>query len=487
MTIHNFDDYENSILEYSTPGAKNKKKMIGPNTEVVNPRVPHSEDDNLVTVNGQVARVDDDFTDFKGKAADDTPAEDGEFEIDRAIPENRKWLTDKRHWSKNYTNVFGRIQSKSPFFVQGEAGWGKTTVITLMANKCGYHVIVLYTDKMVPEDLAGLRAVVKTDDGEVRQVEAPPVWARYIIKHPNEQFLLFLDELNQASQGVLQALMPIVLESKLCGRRYSNFFCAAAGNMSYEGELEDLPRPLMARLGSRPVTWITGTQEAWNEAFDAIYKKWDGKIDKKLIDAFHKHCLKFGSPRDIELHIFRSLANMKERFEDGDEYNEIDRIGEDYWYDIIKAQTLTVEGIQAHGDGLNKYTDDYERACRDLAMKCDAFLHGNEVRRSFDENDEPKEGTTKTSDDLSNDDIQKLIDMCVAGTVERITFSDGRRAPITHETILYLVKNMGQSLLSFIDDQMKQKNLNWKYPHNQDAVNDKDYNWTLEELQGLEQ
>lgn len=489
MKIHNFSDYENSILEYRTPGSKNKKNMIGPNTEVVNPKVPHSEDDNLVTVNGQVAKVDDDFTDFKGKSVDDTPEEDGYYEIDKATPESRKWLTDRKHWSKNYTRVFGRIKSKSPFFVQGEAGWGKTTVITLMANKCGYHVIVLYTDKMEPEDLAGLRTIVKMDDGKVRQVEAPPVWAQYIIDHPNEQFLLFLDELNQAPMKVLQALMPIVLESKLCGKRYPNFFCAAAGNMSYEGDLEELPRQLMTRFGSRPVAWITGTKESWDEAFDAIHKKWDSKIGSNLIEEFHKQCMRFGSPRDIELHIFRSLANMKEDFEADDEFGESEYIDTEYWYDIIKAQTLTVEGIQANGEGSNKWNTDYETACQNLAKKCDEFLHKQKGGRSFDEEDTPEKGTKKNADNLNNDDIQKLIDMCAAGTVNKLVYPDGRRAPITHESIFDLVKGMNVDLLEIIDDQMEQQGLEWKYPHNQDAVNDKSrhdwktYDWTLDDLE----
>lgn len=488
MIIYNFNDYEHSILEYRAPGSKNKKNMIGPNTEIVDPKVPHSEDDKLVKVNGQIAKIDDDFTDFKGKAVDDTPEEYGYYEIDRATPESRKWMIDKKHWNKNYSRVFGRINSKRPFFVQGEAGWGKTTIITLMANKCGYHVVVLYCDKMEPEDLAGLKAIVKTKDGKIRQAEAPPVWAQYIIDRPNEQFLLFLDELNQAPTNMFKALMPIVLESKLCGRRYKNFFCAAAGNMSWEGDLEDLPRQLMSRMGSQPITWITGTKESWDDAFDAVHKKWDSQIGPNLIEAFHKQCMRFGSPRDIELNVFDSLVNMKASFEAYDEYNESEHIDVEYWYDVIKAQTLTVEGIQANGEGSNKWNNDYEVVCQNLAKKCDEFLHNQKGGRSFDEEDTPKKGTKKTADDVNNDDIQKLIDMCVAGTVEILTYPDGRRVPITHESIFDLVEGMNADLLELVDDQMKQQGLEWKYPHNQDAVNDKSrhnwktYDWTLDDL-----
>lgn len=488
MIIYNFNDYEHSILEYRTPGSKNKKNMIGPNTEVVDPNVPHSEDDNLVTVNGQVAKIDDDFTDFKGKSVDDTPEEYGYYEIDKAVPEDRKWLIDRKHWNKNYETVLGRIRSKRPFFIQGEAGWGKTTIITLMAKKVGYHIITLYCDKMEPEDLSGLKTIVKTKTGKIRQNEAPPVWAQYIIDHPNERILLFLDELNQAPMKVLQALMPIVLAKRLCGKICSNFFCGAAGNMSWEGDVEDLPRQLIGRMGSRPVTWITGTKEAWDDAFAAIHKQWDNKVGPKLIEAFHKQCMRFGSPRDIELNVFDSLVNMKESFEEDDEFNEIERISVEYWYDIIKAQTLTVEGIQANGEGSNKWNNEYESVCQNLANKCDEFLHNRKGGRSFDEEDTPEKGTKKTADNLEKDDIQKLIDMCVAGTVEKLVYPDGRRVPITHESIFDLVNGLNADLLELIDDQMKQQGLEWKYPHNQDAVNDKSrqtwktYDWTLDDL-----
>ncbi len=486
MKIKNFDEYEGALLEYRTPGAKNKK--LAQNTEVIDAKEPQAEGETVATVGKEVVKLDN-YKDFEGKPATKTPSK-GKYSIKEPVPEDKKYLTDVKHWSENLEDLFDAMKAKSPFFVQGEAGWGKSAVITNLAKKCGYSVIILFCDKMLPEDLDGLKAIKEDSEGNVYQINAMPVWAQYMWDHQETQFLLFLDELNQASNAVLNALMPIVKDHTICGLEFPNYFCGGAGNMSYENDLEDIPVPLMSRLGGAPITWITGTKEAWEEAFSYLHKEWDSKLGKKLVSAFEKYAMIFASPRDIELNIFNNLEGYKMSFKDSDEFEEIGRVSVGSFARRIKRQTLTVEGRQRNmGDG-NKYTPDIQKKVEELAQLCYDYVNGSNKQRSFEDEEKTEKPTdTITDDSINNDRIKKIINLCVEGTDKRFVWPDKRRIPVTHETILELMPNMSKTMLDFIDSQMKKQNLEWKYPSYKDAVADKSrnswktYDWEISDFE----
>ena len=476
MKILNTKDYESELLEgRNSVGAK-----LGNSTEVIDPDKPAGENETIASIGKTVVKLDN-YDDFEGKRADKNPSH-GMFSVDAPLEYSKKLFTDKKVWNDNLEDLFDAIKGKSDFFVQGEAGWAKTALVTQMANTCGYTVITVYLDKAVPEDLDGLPAVRedKNRQSGIVQVRALPVWAQYMLDRPNEKFLLFFDEMNQATSDVMHSLMPIVLKHVIGGIEFDNYFCGGAGNMSYEDNtLESIPKALMSRMGGAPITWITGTPEAWKEAFEYLHGEWDNQISKEVVSAFERHATIFASPRDIEKNIFKNVATIKNSFDEDDEFNERDRVSVGSLERRIKRQTNTIEGRQYNiGEG-NEYTDTIASQVRELAEKCYDFINGSSSGRKF--NEEPEPQADENAPTFDKDEIKSIIDLIVFGEMSVSEDDPDTMAPITHETIFDFFPSMNKELLNFIDKQMAKEGKEWMYPHNEDAV--KTGKWTLDELE----
>lgn len=237
----------------------------------------------------------------KGVYAIDEPYEDGAVEP----------LT-KEQLNKNMKLLLKKIKTEAPFFILGEAGWGKTSIIKDMARRYGRAVITVYLDKAVASDLGGIPIPTKTSRGKAKMEYALPEWAAYMLEHDDKKFLLFFDEMNQAAPDVMNALMPIVLESSICGIKFDNFIVGAAGNFAYENSaVSELNGPLESRF--KPIiVWKSGGEEEWKNAFNYLHKKWDDKLTPELIDKFAECSDMFVNPREVDLKIFRFIYKMKQ-------------------------------------------------------------------------------------------------------------------------------------------------------------------------------
>lgn len=369
MKIMNFNEFDlTGIKNISEAAVRGKKVVSGDDYEV-----PVRLGDDIVDYN------DVDEKDIVGhEPSQDSDSIFSRFTVDAPMEGDSKRFDDKKVWSENLATVYDAIGGRVNFFIQGEAGWAKTAIITQMAKKFGYHVITVYLDKALPEDLGGMPIVktYKTRNNRTWEIVVPvmPWWGQYMLEHPDKKFLLFFDELNQASNDVMKALMPIChpTERRICDVRFKNYFVGAAGNMSYENDLESIPRPLMSRLGGRPRAWICGTDkdpkaaaEAWDDAFDYLHEKWDTKIGKNIVDAFNKYRTMFASPRDIDLNLFEKFYALKNN-------SKIDknRISLEAISQKIQFQTRTAEGTQWHETGVrdvNEYTPQIKRQVDELA------------------------------------------------------------------------------------------------------------------------
>lgn len=218
---------------------------------------------------------------------------------------------DPKTLSTNKKRLMMKFEAEDDFFIVGRAGWGKTSIINNMAEKYGYKVIPFYLDKCEAVDLGGMPVNSRDKNGRIRQEYSLPAFVQEIADNEDKKFLLFFDEMNQASPDVQNALMPIILEHEIAGQKFgkrnskgevieSNFFCGAAGNFEDENDaVYQLSGPLKSRF--KPlIVWETGTDEAWSDVFDYLHKKWDDKISKELIDAFEKCKECFENPREIE-------------------------------------------------------------------------------------------------------------------------------------------------------------------------------------------
>ena len=237
----------------------------------------------------------------------------GKFAIDEPTDNDAFEPLSKDQLNKNMKRLLMKFKADEPFFIMGEAGWGKTSIIKSMAKRFGRTVITVYLDKCEATDLGGIPVPREDKRGNAYVDSAMPAWAQYMLEHDDQQFLLFFDEMNQADGAVMNALMPIVLETEVCGVKFDNFIVGAAGNFDHENDaVNELSGPLKSRF--KPIIiWETGGDAEWKQAFDFMHKEWDGKLGEDgpaYIDLLQENRDLFQNPREVEHKILKWCSKM---------------------------------------------------------------------------------------------------------------------------------------------------------------------------------
>lgn len=186
------------------------------------------------------------------------------------------------------------IKNNRPALIIGKAGTAKTATVHKIATELGFPVETLLLAGILPEDLGGLVRPDNPDNPTSFKYLAPE-WA---IKHGNDPFVLFLDEINQASIQTLHALFYLVNDRKVAGVHLPNMRVIAAGNGADENEfLTPLPAPLLDRFVYR-IKWRSDLKESL--AFLSIkYKHLNGAAEC-LIAAVKKTQTDGTTPRHVE-------------------------------------------------------------------------------------------------------------------------------------------------------------------------------------------
>ena len=237
----------------------------------------------------------------------------GKFAIDEPTDNDAIEPLSKDQLNKNMKRLLMKFKADEPFFIMGEAGWGKTSIIKSMAKRFHRTVITVYLDKCEATDLGGIPVPREDKRGNAYVDSAMPAWAQYMLEHDDQQFLLFFDEMNQADGAVMNALMPIVLETEVCGVKFDNFIVGAAGNFDHENDaVNELSGPLKSRF--KPIiVWETGGDAEWKQAFDFMHKEWDGKLGEDgpaYIDLLQENRDLFQNPREVEHKILKWCSKM---------------------------------------------------------------------------------------------------------------------------------------------------------------------------------
>ena len=326
--------------------------------------------------------ADSEYNKIDGKSAESNGS-DGAYAVNPPVSqkiEGFKLKNEGKNFTRNKRAIARALKANRPFFIQGRAGWGKTSVILDVAGNLGYEVIVFYLDKCDVADLAG-RIYVDDKGNEKNTV---PVFIQQVAENPDKKYLLFFDEMNQAQPDVMNALMPIIHERTIAGKHYNNLICGAAGNLMDEnlGGVSELSKPLAARLKS--IKWESHTEDAWKDAMDHLAKKY--KYPKEFFDFLTKVAIDwFDSPRDVELNILEAAKNL---IADDDEI-EVSEWKEDIEDQVIQAELLdgyksgsklsvNVYDIDKNLDGKQGQAD-VER----LANMCyDLVANGGELKTS---------------------------------------------------------------------------------------------------------
>ena len=280
-----------------------------------------------------------DIEDVEGKPVEKAGTQ-GLWAVDEPKDDSAYEPLDKATMDMNTKRLLAKFKAEEPFFVLGRAGWGKTSIIVDMAGRFKYRVITVYLDKAVSTDLEGTPVPIKTKSGGATQLLLP-AWAKIIEDNPDDNFLLFFDEMNQAEGQVMNALMPIVLRKVIAGRKFENFFVGAAGNFKSENDcVEELSGPLEDRF-SPIINWETHTPKAWASAFKHLRKEWESKLCKEVVDRFEATANLFDNPRRIEHKIFQFMYKLK--CNSGYEYFDAD-----FYYDRLK--TLANDDLERSDD-----------------------------------------------------------------------------------------------------------------------------------------
>ena len=237
----------------------------------------------------------------------------GKFAIDEPTDNDAYEPLSKDQLNKNMKRLLLKFKADEPFFIMGEAGWGKTSIIKSMAKRFGRTVITVYLDKCEATDLGGIPVPREDKRGNAYVDSAMPAWAQYMLDHDDKEFLLFFDEMNQADGAVMNALMPIVLETEVCGVKFNNFIVGAAGNFDHENDaVNELSGPLKSRF--KPIiVWETGGDAEWKQAFDYMHKNWDSKLGEDgpaYINLLYENRDLFQNPREVEHKILKWCSKM---------------------------------------------------------------------------------------------------------------------------------------------------------------------------------
>ena len=125
--------------------------------------------------------------------------------------------------------------------LRGNHGIGKSQVVRQLATLANLPVIDRRLSQMTEGDMLGLPSI----DGGVTRFN-PPDWYQRACKEP---VCLFLDELNRATQEVMQAAFQIVLDRELNGwRLHPETLVCAAVNSSASYKVNEIDPALLDRF-----------------------------------------------------------------------------------------------------------------------------------------------------------------------------------------------------------------------------------------------
>ena len=322
-----------------------------------------------------------------------------------------------------------KFRTEEDFFIIGKAGWGKTSIIRKLADRFGRKVETVYLDKAVASDLGGIPVPGKTKKGRGKQEMLMPDWAATMNENPDIDYLLFLDEMNQAQPDVMNALMPIILEHEVCRVPFENFFVGAAGNFEDENDaVNELSGPLRSRF--KPIiTWQTD----WSASFSHLHSKWDEILGEEFVSKFEENKELFDNPREIERNIFKFTNKLKRSgmYSEFDVDDYLDRI-----MDLVYPKKLS-RSEESAAKKLAEYMYDYmndklaakaeksSRSTRNKGMDMVSEVTKNAIRKAMRQGYlEQKEGKDEhvVRYGISRENISAVIDPeeCNAEMLDRI-------------------------------------------------------------------
>jgi len=195
------------------------------------------------------------------------------------------------------------IQTRTPTFLWGQPGSGKTAVLEAIAKGLGEPLWTVLLSIREPQDLGGLPVIEK---GSVRL--CPPMWARELVAQ--QHGIVFLDEFNTAPPTTQSAALRVIYGGYAGDEKLpEDTSFVMAGNRAadsaggYDLTAAIANRALHFDWKVDPAAWREGMVTGWPEiAVKRLPAKWRNHVNSKmgLVAAFIqiKPNLLSGMPQD---------------------------------------------------------------------------------------------------------------------------------------------------------------------------------------------
>ncbi|MEO6451737.1 MAG: MoxR family ATPase [Burkholderiaceae bacterium] len=132
------------------------------------------------------------------------------------------------------------VATARPVFIWGAPGIGKSSLVESFAADLGLECVTLLGSQLAPEDLIGIPKI----DGAVSRFYPPAMIVR------EREFVLFIDELNIASQEIQKAFYSLILDKRIGEYRLpAGSIIIGAGNRAQDAALaKQMPSALVNRM-----------------------------------------------------------------------------------------------------------------------------------------------------------------------------------------------------------------------------------------------
>ncbi|MGM9491732.1 AAA family ATPase [Ideonella sp. YS5] len=132
------------------------------------------------------------------------------------------------------------VAPSRPVFIWGPPGVGKSSLVDQFAHQLGLECVALLGSQLAPEDLIGIPRI----DGQVSRFYPPAMIVR------DREFVLFIDELNIASQEIQKAFYSLILDKRIGEYRLPpGSVIIGAGNRAHDAALaKQMPSALVNRM-----------------------------------------------------------------------------------------------------------------------------------------------------------------------------------------------------------------------------------------------
>jgi len=132
------------------------------------------------------------------------------------------------------------VAPSRPVFIWGPPGIGKSSLVEQFAQQLGLECVALLGSQLAPEDLIGIPKI----DGGVSRFFPPAMIVR------DREFVLFIDELNIASQEIQKAFYSLILDKRIGEYRLPpGSIIIGAGNRAHDAALaKQMPSALVNRM-----------------------------------------------------------------------------------------------------------------------------------------------------------------------------------------------------------------------------------------------